>query len=160
MPRKEWNESDKFQLLQCLGVGVVTLLACIVSALFSPAQFFRSYLPAYQFYLGIALGCMTIVMIYHLTGGAWGFLIRRLLEAGMRTLPLLAILFIPIACGLGYLYLAAAILLGALFIVFAFRLLRSGASRRRTVARGVYLYSMLYLALLFVAIMVDSTLRL
>ncbi len=73
-------------------------------------------------------------------------------------LPLTLLLFI--IGGLGYLYLAAAIVLGLLFIVYAFRLLRSGASRRRTVARGVYLYSMLYLALLFVAIMVDSTLRL
>jgi heme o synthase len=73
-------------------------------------------------------------------------------------LPLTLLLFI--IGGLGYLYLAAAIVLGLLFIVYAFRLLRSGASRRRAVARGVYLYSMLYLALLFVAIMVDSTLRL
>ena len=46
-------------------------------------------------------------MIYHLTGGAWGFLIRRILEASTRTLPLLAILLIPIACGLSYLYLWA-----------------------------------------------------
>jgi hypothetical protein len=43
-------------------------------------------------------------MIYYLTGGAWGFLTRRLFEAGMRTLPLLAILFTPIACGLTELY--------------------------------------------------------
>jgi hypothetical protein len=43
-------------------------------------------------------------MVYHLTGGSWGFLIRRILEAGMRTLPLLAVLFLPIACGIRYLY--------------------------------------------------------
>ena len=60
------------------------------AALFSPAQFFRAYLAAYLFYLGIGLGSLVILMIYHLTGGAWGFLIRRILEAGMRTLPLLA----------------------------------------------------------------------
>src|SRR5260370_40279431 len=46
-------------------------------------------------------------MIYHLTGGAWGFLLRRILEAGSRTLPLLAILFIPIAFGVSELYLWA-----------------------------------------------------
>ena len=38
---------------------------------------------------------LAILMIYHLTGGAWGFLIRRILEAGMRTLPLLALLLRP-----------------------------------------------------------------
>src|SRR2546430_10158748 len=73
-------------------------------------------------------------------------------------LPLTLLLFI--IGGLGYVYLAAAIILGALFIGYAFRLLRSGAVRRRAMARAVYLYSLLYLALLFVAIMVDSTLRL
>ena len=73
-------------------------------------------------------------------------------------LPLSLLLFI--AGGLGYLYLAVAIVLGALFIAYAFRLMRSTAVRRRAVARGVYLYSLVYLTLLFVAIMVDSTLRL
>ena len=82
----------------------------------------------------------------------------NILAYAASLLPLTILLFI--IGGLGYLYLAAAILLGALFILYALRLLRSGASRRRAVARGVYLYSMLYLALLFVAIMVDSTLRL
>jgi protoheme IX farnesyltransferase len=69
-------------------------------------------------------------------------------------------LFLFIAGGLGLLYLAAAIVLGALFIAYALRLLRAPATRRRVLARAVYLYSLVYLALLFVAIMVDSTLRL
>src|SRR5579884_2762185 len=90
-----------------LGVGVVTLIICIIGAIFSPTQFFRAYLAAYLFFLSIGQGCMVILMIYYLTGGAWGFLIRRILEAGMRTLPLLALLFIPIGWGVGYLYLWA-----------------------------------------------------
>jgi hypothetical protein len=36
-------------------------------------------------------------MIRHLTGGGWGVVIRRLQGAAMRTLPLLTVLFIPIA---------------------------------------------------------------
>src|SRR5213595_1616137 len=82
----------------------------------------------------------------------------NILAYAASLLPLTLLLFI--IGGLGYLYLAAAIILGALFIAYAFRLLRGGAVRRRTMARAVYLYSLLYLALLFVAIMVDSTLRL
>jgi hypothetical protein len=66
-------------------------------------QFHRAYLTAYLFFLGIALGSSTILMLYHITGGAWGFLIRRILEAGMRTLPLLAVLFTPVACGFAFL---------------------------------------------------------
>jgi hypothetical protein len=86
-------------------VGIIALAICVLGALFSPDQFFRAYLAAYQFYLGIALGSFVILMIYHLTGGAWGLLIQHILEAAMRTLPYLALLFIPIACGLKSLYL-------------------------------------------------------
>jgi protoheme IX farnesyltransferase len=82
----------------------------------------------------------------------------NILAYATSLLPLTVLLFV--VGGLGLVYLAAAVLLGALFIAYALRLLRSGPARRRAVARAVYLYSMLYLALLFVAIMVDSTLRL
>jgi len=81
-------------------VGAAALLICVIGAFFSPAQFFRSYLASYLFFQGIGLGCLAILMIYYLTGGAWGFLIRRLLEAGTRTLPLLALLLIPVGLGL------------------------------------------------------------
>ncbi len=86
------------------GIGVVALVVCIIGAFFSPVQFFRAYLAAYVFFLGLGLGCMAVLMIYHLTGGAWGFLTRRILEAGMGTLPLLAVLFLPVAFGVRYLY--------------------------------------------------------
>jgi hypothetical protein len=85
-------------------VGVAALLLCVIGAPFSPTQFFRAYTTVYQFFLGLALGNMVILMLYHLTGGAWGFLIRRFLEAGMRTLPLLAVLFTPVACGIWWLF--------------------------------------------------------
>ncbi|HZZ80217.1 MAG TPA: hypothetical protein VFE62_17010 [Gemmataceae bacterium] len=87
--------------------GIVALAICVLGAIFDPDQFFRAYLAAYQFYLGLALGSFVVVMIYHLTGGAWGFLIQRILEAAMRTIPYLAVLFIPLAFGLGSLYLWA-----------------------------------------------------
>jgi hypothetical protein len=106
LPAPQAVEADRLQRWS-LVVGIAALVVCIVGALFSPDQFFRAYLASYQLYLGIALGCFVILMIYHLTGGVWGFLIQRILEAGIRTLPLLAILFIPIACGMSYLYVWA-----------------------------------------------------
>jgi hypothetical protein len=100
------DRRERLERLQwrALVVGAVALAVCVVGAFFSPTQFFRAYLVAYLFFLGLAHGCFAILMIYHLTGGAWGFLIRRVLEAGMRTLPLMAVLFIPIACGVEFLY--------------------------------------------------------
>lgn len=85
-------------------IAMVALVICIVGAFFSPAQFFRAYYAAYLFFLGFPLGSLAIVMIYHLTGGAWGYLIRRIAEAQMRTLPLTAILFIPIVIGMKHIY--------------------------------------------------------
>ncbi len=90
-----------------LAVGVAFLVVCVIGAFFSPTQFFRAYLVSYLFFLGLGHGCLVVLMLYHLTGGAWGFLVRRQLEAGMRTLPLLAVLFVPVAVGAAYLYLWA-----------------------------------------------------
>ena len=87
-----------------LAAGVVALAACALGAFAAPAAFFRGYLFGFVFFAGLALGCMAIVMLHSLTGGAWGVPIRRLLEAGTRTLPLLAVLFLPIALGLRHLY--------------------------------------------------------
>src|SRR5262249_41232729 len=67
-------------------------------------QFFRSYLVAYLFWFGIALGCLPLLMLHHLVGGTWGFVIRRILEAGTRTLPLMLVLFVPLIFGVHSLY--------------------------------------------------------
>jgi hypothetical protein len=67
-------------------------------------QFFRSYLFAYFYWLVIPTGCMAILMLHHLTGGWWGYPIRRLLEAGTRTFLPMAILFLPVLLGLPRLY--------------------------------------------------------
>jgi heme o synthase len=84
---------------------------------------------------------------------AWG-----ILTYAVSLVPLSLLLFL--GGGLGLLYLVAALALGLIFIGMSVRLIRAAASHRRAIARGIYLYSLLYLALLFVAIMVDSSLKL
>ena len=76
----------------------------------------------------------------------------------LSLVPLSLLLFL--GGGLGPLYLVVAVGLGLVFVGWAVRLIRVAAARRRAVARGLYVYSLLYLALLFVVIMVDSSLRL
>ena len=80
-------------------IGVAGLVACAIGARSNWTQFLRSYLLGYIFWLLIALGCFAIVMLHHMVGGKWGFIIRRSLEAGSRTFPLLALLFIPLLVG-------------------------------------------------------------
>jgi hypothetical protein len=77
-------------------VGVVFGLGALVLAFTRPDEFYRGYLLGYMDWLGVALGSMAIVMIRHLTGGGWGTVIRRVLGAAMRTLPYMAVLFIPV----------------------------------------------------------------
>jgi len=67
-------------------------------------QLLRSYLIAYLFWFGVALGCLPLLMLHHLVGGAWGFAIRRILEAATRTLPLMLLLFLPVLFGTHSLY--------------------------------------------------------
>src|SRR5688572_13529729 len=88
---------------RALVAGVVGLLGCGIGFLVDRDHFFRAWLIAYLLFLGIALGSMGLLMIQHLSGGAWG-VFRRIFEASSRTLPLLAILFLPIVLGMGTLY--------------------------------------------------------
>lgn len=85
-------------------VGALALLACVVGAALEPAIFYQSWLVTWLFLLGIALAGMMDVMIHELTGGEWGWVVRRPLEAAMLTLPLLAVFAIPLAFGLTSLF--------------------------------------------------------
>ena len=90
---------------RALIVGVIFVVASLAGAFLSPEQFFRSYLIGFVFWIGLALGSLGLLMLQYLTGGAWGVVIRRVLEAATRTLPLMILLFIPLAAlGLGHVY--------------------------------------------------------
>jgi hypothetical protein len=67
-------------------------------------QFFQSYLFAYLFWIELALGCFAILMLNHVTSSHWGLITRRLVEAAAMTLPLMALLFVPLIFGLQSLY--------------------------------------------------------
>jgi hypothetical protein len=90
-----------------LTAGVIGGVATAAGAFLQPQQFFQSYLWSYVFWIGIPLGCLAILMLQHLTGGRWGISLRRLLEAGTRTLPLMALLFLPLLAGIDDLYMWA-----------------------------------------------------
>lgn len=96
----------KMNQLQWAGliVGMLGTLACVIGVMLDSKQFFISYLVGYTFWLGLSLGCFGVAMIHHLTGGRWGFATRRFLEAGFMTLPLMAVLFVPLLFGLHELY--------------------------------------------------------
>jgi hypothetical protein len=92
---------------RALLVGAFGIVACVIGALFKPTQFLNSWLLSFMFWIGIALGCLALVMLQYLSGGAWGLVSRRVLESATRTLPLMALLFLPILLGIRALYVWA-----------------------------------------------------
>jgi hypothetical protein len=91
------------------GVAVPLTVAALVGwvlAYIQPGndEFYRAYLLGYMWLLGLSLGSLALLMLYHTTGGDWGTVIRRPLEAAARNLWALAVGFIPILLGVHRLY--------------------------------------------------------
>jgi hypothetical protein len=88
-------------------VGIAGAVIAIVGFVLDRDQFMRSYLFAYLFWTGMAIGSMGILLLHSVVGGKWGLVIRRMLEAGTRTLPVMGLLLIPVLLNIRALYLWA-----------------------------------------------------
>ena len=89
---------------RALIVGIVFLVILIAGVFFNARQFFQAYLVGWTFWTGISVGSLALLMLQHMTGGGWGLVIRRSLEAATRALPLQAVLFIPVLIGAHSIY--------------------------------------------------------
>ena len=102
------NENNTLKLerlpVPLVFLGGFLLAVCVLAGWADKAEFFRSYLVAFLFWIGITLGCLALLMVQHLTGGRWALVIRRILEAGSRTLPLMAVAALPLLAGMKTLY--------------------------------------------------------
>ncbi len=104
-----WSPPDSLDSIKSKAwiVGVAGAVASIAGLFVQRQQFFQSYLVSWLFWISITLGCLAIMMLHHLSRGGWGLMVRRTLEAATRTLPWLAVLFVPILLGLQSLYVWA-----------------------------------------------------
>lgn len=90
-----------------LGIGGILSIVVLVVALIFPEQreyALRAWLFGYIFWCGIGIGCLGLLILQYLTGGAWGVVSRRIFEAGSRTLPILLVLFVPVLIGMKGMY--------------------------------------------------------
>jgi hypothetical protein len=85
-------------------VGVAGIIGCVIGAFLQLDTFLRGYLIAYMFWTGLSLGCLGLLMVQYLSGGLWGLVIRRFLEAGAKVIPLMGVLFLPVVFLRGHLY--------------------------------------------------------
>ena len=89
---------------RALAVGVIGTLLCAVGFFADPFQFYRSYLWSYIYVVALSVGPLAWLMLQYITGGNWGVVITRPCEAAGRTLPLVALMFVPILIGIPNLY--------------------------------------------------------
>jgi hypothetical protein len=106
LPLTEQTFPTLAELVQRRGltVGGGAIALGLLIGLIRPATFFPAYLAVYLFFLGLGIGALALLMLHYLVGGLWGFTIRRPLEAASMTLPVLALLFLPIALAVKALY--------------------------------------------------------
>lgn len=113
------------------------LVVCALAAWLDREQFFRSALFAFVIWLSVTLGALAQIMVHHLAGGRWGFMIQRILEAALFPFPFLTVLFVVVLAGVpilrngtGYFHpawvIGRAVLCFAVWFWLAWRL-RSGS---------------------------------
>ena len=81
---------------RALIIGGIGLAVSLIGAVMNFDQFIRSWLIGFLFCLGLTLGSLALLMLQHLSGGQWGLVSRRIFEAATRTLPIVALFFIPV----------------------------------------------------------------
>ncbi len=82
-----------------LGIGGIGLIVWAIGLYFDTEQALRSWLLGFILWAGIGFGGIGVLLLQYLTGGAWGVVIRRVAEACARSIPVLLLVFLPIALG-------------------------------------------------------------
>lgn len=102
----DWAAPSTVDRLQRNGLAAaaVGIVGCVVGVFLERPVFFRAYLVAWLFAVGVSMGCLAIAMLHHLSRGGWGLMIRRTLEAASRTLPVVFVLALPLVFGMRDLY--------------------------------------------------------
>jgi hypothetical protein len=91
LPR--WRQATLF-----VGLAAVALLA--IGLAMTPTTVMQGWLIAFVFVSGIPIGSLVLLLIHQLTGGRWGVALAPVLMKATSMVPLLAIVFLPLAFGL------------------------------------------------------------
>jgi hypothetical protein len=81
-------------------VALVALGLALPALWIAPTMFFASWLCAWWFCVGVAMGALVNAWMHALTGGRWGEALRLLAQPLARGLPWLLLLFLPMAAGM------------------------------------------------------------
>jgi hypothetical protein len=100
------SDGQALSQLVWLGVvlGAVGLVGSLALSSCQGAQLYFSWLVAYLYFLSIALGALFFVLCLFVCRAGWAVVFRRVVENVMATLPVFALLFVPIWIGRHELY--------------------------------------------------------
>ncbi len=87
-----------------LFAAIIAGALCAVGYFLDARAFFAGYLAGWLFWLGVTLGCLAFMMIHAQTGGAWGVVLRPVIESANDVLPLVVVAFVPLLFGMHELY--------------------------------------------------------
>lgn len=95
---------SRLQFVRSVGpiVGAGGLAAGLVLSLILDGganMFFQATHYSFWILLGLSLGSLALIMIHHMTAGAWSFAGQRIFEAFTRSLPVPALMFLVIYLG-------------------------------------------------------------
>jgi hypothetical protein len=91
-------------LAAATAAGAVGLGLTALGGLSEPRQAMASYLVAFVYWVGIALGALIMLGAFHAARAKWPVVLRRFLETMPQTLGIFVLLFLPIAYWMGHLF--------------------------------------------------------
>jgi len=99
-PGHSWNRIP----VMAGSVALLGVVVCAILGYANPKQFLFSWLVSFLFFLSLALGGLFFVLIQYASQGGWGVVLRRIGETTFATIPVMAVLFIPVLLGLHDIY--------------------------------------------------------
>ena len=94
-------------LVVCVLFTVTAVVVALIAGPDGWAHAARAWVLGLMLTFGFCCGGMTLLMVQYVTGGKWGLLLRRPLEAMSRTLPLVFVYWLGLGALLNRLYMWA-----------------------------------------------------
>ncbi len=91
-------------MLAAAAVGAVGLAVTGVGFAVDTRRAFFSYLFAFTYWAGLSVASLVLLGTWHASKARWPVVLRRMLETMAGTLPLFAVLFLPLLAGASHLY--------------------------------------------------------